>query len=65
MSSTNTNLGQNTLSNNSGINNTSIGANVLNNNTNASNNTGVGAYALLENTLYAYAHNHSLYTYSE
>ena len=50
MSSTNTNLGQNTLANNSGINNTAIGANVLNANTSASNNTGLGAFALNANT---------------
>ena len=50
MSSTNTNLGQNTLANNSGINNTAIGANVLNKNTSASNNTGLGAFALNANT---------------
>ena len=51
MSSTNTNLGQNTLSNNTSVNNTAIGADVLTNNTDASNNTGVGAYALYTNQI--------------
>jgi len=45
----NTNLGQNTLSKNSGINNTAIGADALANNTSASDNTSVGAYSLYSN----------------